>query len=44
VSDGWRSSVSAGLRFFSGSVFVGGAQPLERGEKWRWLLTIGQQL
>ena len=44
VSDGWKASVSAGLRFFSGSLFIGGAQPLERGERWRWLLTFGQQL
>ena len=44
VSDGWRSSLSAGLRFFSGSLFIGGAQPLERGGAWRWLVTFGQQL
>lgn len=44
VSDGWRSSVSAGLRFFSGSLFLGGAQPLERGGRWRWLVTFGQQI
>ncbi|MCU0616935.1 MAG: hypothetical protein MUD17_07640 [Gemmatimonadaceae bacterium] len=44
VSDGWRSSVNAGFRFFSGSMFLGAARPLERGEKWRWLLTFGQQL
>jgi hypothetical protein len=44
VSDGWRSSVNAGLRFFSGSMFVGAARPLERGERWRWLVTFGQQL
>ncbi len=44
VSDGWRSSLSAGLRFFSGSLFVGGAQPLERDGRWRWLVVFGQQL
>ncbi len=44
ASDRWRSSVSAGLRLFSGSMFIGGAQPLERGEKWRWLVTLSQQL
>lgn len=44
TSSGWRSSVSAGLRFFSGALFVGGAQPLVRGEKWRWLIAVGQQL
>lgn len=44
ISDGWRSSVNAGFRFFSGSMFLGAARPLERGEKWRWLLTFGQQL
>jgi hypothetical protein len=44
LSDGWRSSVSAGFRLFSGSLFIGGAQPLERGERWRWLVTFGQQL
>jgi hypothetical protein len=43
-SNGWRSSVSAGLRFFSGALFVGGAQPLARGERWRWLIAVGQQL
>lgn len=44
LSDGWRSSLSAGLRFFSGSLFVGGAQPLERDGRWRWLVVFGQQL
>ena len=44
VSDGWRASASLGLRFFSGAVFLGGAQPLERGARWRWVLAIGQQL
>lgn len=44
VSDGWRSSVNAGLRFFSGSMFVGAARPLEPGERWRWIVTFGQQL
>jgi len=44
VSESWRSSVSAGFRLFSGSVFVGGAQPLERGERFRWLVTFGQVL
>jgi hypothetical protein len=43
-SNGWRSSVSAGLRFFSGALFLGGAQPLVRGERWRWLVAVGQQL
>jgi len=44
ASDGWRSSLSAGLRFFSGALFVGGAQPLVGGERWRWLIAVGQQL
>jgi hypothetical protein len=44
ASERWRSSVSAGLRLFSGAMFIGGAQPLERGEKWRWLVTLSQQL
>ena len=44
ASNGWRSSVSAGLRFFSGALFVGGAQALDRGERWRWLVTVGQQI
>jgi hypothetical protein len=44
ASNGWRSSLSAGLRFFSGALFVGGAQPLGRGESWRWLIAVGQQL
>lgn len=44
VSESWRSSASAGFRLFSGAVFVGGAQPLERGERFRWLVTFGQVL
>jgi hypothetical protein len=44
VSNGWRSSLSAGVRFFNGSLFLGGAQQLERGGTWRWLVTFGQQL
>jgi hypothetical protein len=44
VSDGWRSSVNAGVRFFSGSMFVGAARPLEAGARWRWVVTLGQQL
>lgn len=43
-SDGWKTSVSAGLRFLSGSLFLGGAQPIEKGGKWRWLVSFGQLL
>ncbi len=44
VSNGWKSSVSAGFTLFSGTLFLGGAQPLERGGRWRWLVTFGQLL
>ncbi len=44
TSDIWRASVSAGLRFYSGSVFVGGARTIDGTVPWRWLISFGQQL
>ncbi len=42
-TDGIRASVTAGLRFFSGSVFMGMTRPVDQAAKWRTLITIGQQ-
>jgi hypothetical protein len=39
-----RASVSAGVRFFGGSVFIGAARPLDRGAQWRGQLVFGQTL
>ncbi|MES2522373.1 MAG: hypothetical protein V4617_06735 [Gemmatimonadota bacterium] len=38
-----RATVSAGLRFFSGSVFVGAARAVDQAAKWKALVVFGQQ-
>lgn len=40
-SESIRGSVTAGLRFFSGTVFVGGTTPLEGAARWRGVVTVG---
>lgn len=42
-SDGIRASVTAGLRLFSGGVFIGATRPVDQAAKWRALFTFGQQ-
>jgi hypothetical protein len=42
-SDGIRASVTAGLRFFSGGVFVGFTRPVDQAAGWKFLFTLGQQ-
>lgn len=42
-TDGARASVSAGLRFFGGGMFVGATRPIDHADKWRGLLTFAQQ-
>jgi hypothetical protein len=32
-----------GLRFFSGSLFVGAARPIDQAAKWKSLIVFGQQ-
>lgn len=41
VTDGVRASVSAGLRFFSGALFIGAARPVGRPGPWRLTLSGG---
>jgi hypothetical protein len=43
ASDGIRATASAGLRFFSGSMFVGAARPIDQAAKWKVLVVFGQQ-
>ncbi|HYW30044.1 MAG TPA: hypothetical protein VE869_00960 [Gemmatimonas sp.] len=38
-----RATVSAGLRFFSGSVFVGAARAVDQAARWKSLVVFGQQ-
>ncbi len=42
-SDGIRASVTAGLRLFSGGVFVGGTRKVDQAAPWKLLVTFGQQ-
>lgn len=42
-SDGWKSTVVVGLRFFGGVVSVGAAKPLD-GRGWRGVFQVGGQL
>jgi len=42
-TNGIRASVTAGLRFFSGGVFVGATRPVDQAAPWRTLITFGQQ-
>ena len=43
ATGGFRATASAGLRFFSGSLFVGAVRPLDQAAKWRTLVVFGQQ-
>lgn len=43
ATGGVRASVSAGLRFFGGSVFVGVTRPVDHAAKWKAQFAIGQQ-
>lgn len=43
VTNGWRATASAGLRFFSGTLFVGAARPIDRAAKWKSVIQFGQQ-
>ncbi len=38
-----RASATAGLRFFSGGVFVGATRAIDHAAPWRALVTVGQQ-
>jgi hypothetical protein len=42
-SDGWKSTVVVGMRFFGGVVSVGAAKPLD-GRGWRGVFQVGGQL
>ncbi|MEO7521032.1 MAG: hypothetical protein ABIW79_04375 [Gemmatimonas sp.] len=43
ATDGFRATATAGLRFFSGSLFVGAARPVDQAAKWKTLIVFGQQ-
>jgi len=43
ASDGWKSAVVVGLRFFGGVVSLGAAKPLD-GRGWRGVFQVGGQL
>jgi hypothetical protein len=40
-TDGWRATVSAGVRFFGGSVFLGVARPVDHAGPWKGVFGIG---
>jgi hypothetical protein len=44
VTDGVRTSVVAGLRFFGGSVLVGAARPVDRRASWKPVLSFAPAL
>lgn len=41
-TDGWRTSMDVGLRFFGGAVSVGATRTLEPGRRWRAMVALGQ--
>lgn len=43
VTGDFRATASAGLRFFSGSVFVGAARAIDHAARWQSLIVFGQQ-
>lgn len=43
-TDGIRSSVEGGVRFFGGALGVGVARPVDRAGKWKWRFTVAQEL
>ena len=43
ATGGGRASVTAGLRFFGGAVFVGASRPVDHSAKWSSLISFGQQ-
>jgi len=42
-TDGVRASITAGLRLFSSSIFVGATRPVDQAAPWKALITFGQQ-
>jgi hypothetical protein len=42
-TDGIRASLTAGLRLFSGGVFVGATRKVDQAAPWKALVTFGQQ-
>jgi hypothetical protein len=43
ATEGFRATASVGLRFFSGSLFVGAVRPIDQAAKWKSLVVFGQQ-
>ena len=43
ATGGGRATMTAGLRFFAGAVFVGAQRPVDREARWSSLITFGQQ-
>lgn len=44
VTDGVRATTSAGLRFFSGAIFVGWARAIDHPAKWKLIISGGRTL
>lgn len=44
VTDGVRTTASAGVRVFSGAVFIGFARPVDRKASWRFMLSLNRTL
>jgi len=42
-TDGIRASVTAGLRLFSGGMFLGATRKVDQAAPWKALITLGQQ-
>ncbi len=43
ATNGGRASMTAGMRFLAGSIFVGGTRPVDRPAPWKFLVSFGQQ-
>ena len=42
ATDGGRASVSAGMRFFGGGLFVGATRPVDHVAPWKFVVSFGQ--
>jgi hypothetical protein len=43
ATGGFRATASAGVRFFSGSLFAGVVRPIDQAARWQTLVAFGQQ-
>jgi hypothetical protein len=44
ITNGARTTVDLGVRFFGGSIFVGTARPIDHAAKWKMVVSFGQEL